>query len=234
MSDQHIHDQGKGFQVEVKGGTVYIGDIEIYPPLPPPSPTGIPSNLPQHPSQSFRGREDDWARLHAALQQTERVAITALHGMGGVGKTELALQYATAKLREGAYPGGVCWLGAREQELGIQITQYFQAQLGLSLPDGLDDLAAQVGYCWRHWREGEVLVVVDDVAYQRVEDYEAKTLPAHRPTLSGAGDDAPKPGSQLLHRAAGGVGGSGGAGGVARLGGSQPHRQPDRRRKTAL
>ncbi|MDG2616876.1 tetratricopeptide repeat protein [Thermoleptolyngbya sichuanensis XZ-Cy5] len=176
MSDQHVHDQGKGFQVEVKGGTVYIGDIEICPPLPPPSPTGIPSNLPQHPSQSFQGREDDWARLHAALQQTERVAITALHGMGGVGKTELALQYATAKLREGAYPGGVCWLGAREQELGIQITQYFQAQLGLSLPDGLDDLAAQVGYCWRHWREGEVLVVVDDVVYQRA-DYEAKIKP---------------------------------------------------------
>ncbi|HIK57409.1 MAG TPA: tetratricopeptide repeat protein, partial [Synechococcales cyanobacterium M55_K2018_004] len=177
MSDQHIHDQGQGFQVEVKGGTVYIGDNKIYPPLPPPSPTGIPSNLPQYPSPSFRGREDDWARLHAALQQTERVAITALHGMGGVGKTELALQYATAKLREGAYPGGVCWLGAREQELGMQITQYFQAQLGLSLPDGLDDLAAQVGYCWRHWREGEVLVVVDDVAYQRVEDYEAEIKP---------------------------------------------------------
>ncbi|BAU44504.1 ATP-binding protein [Leptolyngbya sp. O-77] len=181
MSDQHIHDQGKGYQVEVKGGTAYIGDNKIYQPLPPPSPTGIPSNLPQYPSKTFRGREDDWAKLHDALQQTERVAITALHGMGGVGKTELALQYATAKLREGAYPGGVCWLGAREQEIGTQITQYFQAQLGLQLPEELDDLAAQVGYCWRHWREGEVLVVVDDVAYQRVAEYE-KTIKPYLPT----------------------------------------------------
>ncbi|MBF2085795.1 tetratricopeptide repeat protein [Thermoleptolyngbya sp. C42_A2020_037] len=178
MSDQHIHDQGTGIQVEVTGGNANVAKtIIINEPLPPPPPTGIPSNLPQYPNQSFRGREDDWAKLHDALQQTERVAITALQGMGGVGKTELALQYATAKLREGAYPGGVCWLGAREQEIGTQITQYFQAQLGLTLPDGLDDLAAQVGYCWRHWREGEVLVVVDDVAYQRVAEYEAKVKP---------------------------------------------------------
>ncbi|MFQ3637406.1 MAG: tetratricopeptide repeat protein, partial [Cyanobacteriota bacterium] len=177
MSDQHIHDQGKGYQVEVKDGKAYIGDITINEPLPPPSPTGIPSNLPQHPSQTFRGREEDWAKLHEALQQTERVAITALQGMGGVGKTELALQYATAKLREGAYPGGVCWLGARAQDIGTQITQYFQAQLGLSLPEGLDDLTAQVGYCWRHWREGKVLVVVDDVAYQRVAEYDRAIKP---------------------------------------------------------
>ncbi|WP_448596349.1 tetratricopeptide repeat protein, partial [Thermoleptolyngbya sp.] len=177
MSDQYIHDQGKGYQVEVKGGKAYIGDITINEPLPPPSPTGIPSNLPQYPSQTFRGREDDWNKLHNALQQTERVAITALHGMSGVGKTELALQYATAKLREGTYPGGVCWLQAREQDIGTQITQYFQTQLGLPLPDGLDDLAAQVGYCWRHWREGEVLVVVDDVAYQRVAEYDRAIRP---------------------------------------------------------
>jgi tetratricopeptide (TPR) repeat protein len=176
MSDQHIHDQGKGYQVEVKDGKAYIGDITINEPLPPPSPTGIPSNLPQHPSLTFRGREDDWDKLHNALQQTEGVAITALQGMGGVGKTELALQYATAKLREGAYPGGVCWLRAREQEIGTQITQYFQAQLGLSLPEGLD-LTTQVGYCWGHWREGEVLVVVDDVAYQQVAEYDQAIKP---------------------------------------------------------
>ena len=53
------------------------------------------------------GREDDLARLHAALQEEGPVGIT---GQGGVGKTQLAVVYAY-KYRDD-YPDGIYWLNA--------------------------------------------------------------------------------------------------------------------------
>ena len=52
-----------------------------------------PHKLPvQNPN--FVGRRTDLTKLHDRLQETKRLAITAVSGMGGIGKTALALQYA--------------------------------------------------------------------------------------------------------------------------------------------
>ncbi|UJB73432.1 tetratricopeptide repeat protein (plasmid) [Acaryochloris sp. 'Moss Beach'] len=91
--------------------------------------------------------------------------------MGGIGKTELALQYAISQLELKHYPGGFCWLRARDQEIATQIVSFAQTKLGLTFPDGLDE-QGQVEYCWGHWREGEVLIVLDDVTeFDAVEPY---------------------------------------------------------------
>ncbi|ABW32967.1 TPR repeat domain protein (plasmid) [Acaryochloris marina MBIC11017] len=91
--------------------------------------------------------------------------------MGGIGKTELALQYAIAQLEQEQYPGGFCWLRARDQEIATQIVSFAQTKLGITLPDGLDE-KGQVDYSWGHWREGDVLVVLDDVTeFDAVEPY---------------------------------------------------------------
>lgn len=91
--------------------------------------------------------------------------------MGGIGKTELALQYAMAQLELEQYPGGFCWLRARDQEIATQIVSFAQTKLGITLPDGLDE-KGQADYCWGHWREGDVLVVLDDVTeFDAVEPY---------------------------------------------------------------
>ncbi len=81
--------------------------------------------------------------------------------MGGVGKTELALQYAQHHRQQGTYPGGLCWIQAGAAVVGTQIVSFARTQLGLQ-PDGLE-LAEQIAYCWRYWRPGNVLFVFDDV-----------------------------------------------------------------------
>ena len=54
----------------------------------------IPSNLPLSATSRFIGRQDQLTDLKNILQQQNRLAICAVAGMGGIGKTELALQYA--------------------------------------------------------------------------------------------------------------------------------------------
>ncbi|MEH2046141.1 tetratricopeptide repeat protein [Nostoc sp.] len=117
----------------------------------------------------FVGREDELQNLHQMLQENNQVVIAAIAGMGGLGKTELALQYAMAH-RE-IYKGGICWLLAKAGDVGIQIVQFARTQLDLNPPEDLD-LPAQVQYCFRLWREGDVLLVLDDVGeYQQVKPY---------------------------------------------------------------
>jgi WD40 repeat protein len=62
----------------------------------------------------FVGRSDDLKSLHAVLQKREPGGIrpTGLTGMGGIGKTQLAVEYAYR--HKGDYPGGIFWVNAAE------------------------------------------------------------------------------------------------------------------------
>ncbi|MEH2392119.1 MAG: tetratricopeptide repeat protein, partial [Nostoc sp.] len=123
----------------------------------------------------FVGREEELQNLHQLLQDNKQVAIAAIAGMGGVGKTELALQYAIQQ-RE-TYNGGLCWLLAKTGDVGIQVVQFARTQLDLKPPEDFDILA-QVQYCWRRWREGDVLLVLDDITdYEQVKPY-LQSLPS--------------------------------------------------------
>ncbi|WP_293017847.1 tetratricopeptide repeat protein [Moorena sp. SIO3I8] len=132
-------------------------------------PASIPSNLPRSGVIKFVGRGKVLETLHQQLQQTERVGICAIAGMGGIGKTELALQYAMLHKELGTYPGGICW--SEEAAVGLDIVSFAKVQLNMQLPSGLD-LEEQVAYCWRNWQEGEVLLILDDVRdYLQVKSY---------------------------------------------------------------
>ena len=126
----------------------------------------LQQNIPRSGAVKFVGREEVLEELHQQLEQNQRIAITAITGMGGLGKTELALQYAQREWEKGTYAGGVCWLGVRSGDLGIQIIRFARSQLGLKPPEDWD-LPTQIDYCWRQWPEGKVLIVLDDVvAYE--------------------------------------------------------------------
>ena len=138
----------------------------------PVFPPSIPSNLPPV-SAVFVGRDEELEGLHTQLQTGDTIAISAISGMGGIGKTELAAQYALQQRDMGTYPGGICWLKARE-DLKPQIVLFAQSELGLSIPEKLE-LAAQVKWCWRNWHKKDTLIVLDDV--QQYEDIESILLP---------------------------------------------------------
>jgi tetratricopeptide (TPR) repeat protein len=62
----------------------------------------------------FTGRDDLLAAMHAALASNAAAALTqtAVHGLGGVGKTSLAREYI--RLHAGDYSGGVWWITASD------------------------------------------------------------------------------------------------------------------------
>ncbi|MEH1831060.1 MAG: tetratricopeptide repeat protein [Nostoc sp.] len=130
----------------------------------------IHQNIPPSvPLEKFVGREAELQNLYSSLQTSGQVAIVAGAGMGGVGKTELATQYAKQYLQN--YQGGVCWLSAQGINVGIQILRFFESKFNKILPDDWE-LADRLRYCWQNWQEGEVLLVFDDV-----NDYKTQVQP---------------------------------------------------------
>ncbi len=96
--------------------------------------------------------------MEALLSQNSRVNIAAAVGMGGVGKTELAWQYA--RRRGDAFPGGVCWLRGVEP-IAPQMISFARDYLDLPVPEQTE---SPVAWCAQRWPgEGAVLMVVDDV-----------------------------------------------------------------------
>jgi tetratricopeptide (TPR) repeat protein len=76
-------------------GNTYVNEaltLRATPPAPPPH---------------FTGREDDLAKFTQLLTSGQNVAITALQGLGGIGKTALAQKLAE-RVRD-QFPGGVLW-----------------------------------------------------------------------------------------------------------------------------
>jgi tetratricopeptide (TPR) repeat protein len=105
---------------------------------PPPRPfIGVPPRI-----ASFTGRADELDRLDAILMQDKPAAVTqasvgraAVQGMGGVGKTSLAVEYAH-RFR-GLY-AGVCWCPAETRTGLLSALAGLAVTLGAATPEEAD------------------------------------------------------------------------------------------------
>jgi len=127
--DHSLHAQAEG-DVAAGGGTIekqYGGAhveraerviiVQEPPALPEPPPLLVPPVLSNLPSRSeFIGREKEMARVHEAL--ASRAFLVCIDGIGGIGKTALALEVAHACLNEKAFEG-VIWTTAKDRELTL-------------------------------------------------------------------------------------------------------------------
>ena len=165
--DGNVADDGSTSQVvkaedgsTVSGVTQVAGDYYAAPPTPAPA-TG------PAPPAYFTGRHDELDALAQALTTGDTPqAITALQGMGGIGKTALAAQLA-ARLN-GAFPGGVFWadLPASDGD-PLPVLAAWARLCGhdvSALPDPQARAQAVRGILAGRVREqGQLLVVLDDV-----------------------------------------------------------------------
>ena len=88
-------------------------------------------NVPHNRNPNFTGREEHLANLKMAMSSDKPAALTqAIHGLGGVGKTQLALEYA---YRNAAEYDIVWWV--RSEEPATLTSDYASLAKALDLPE---------------------------------------------------------------------------------------------------
>ena len=134
----------------------------------------FPSNLPFPPNAHFCGREACLAELRMRLPAS-RGGTVALTGMGGLGKTQIALEYAHAHSAD--YPGGMYWLDARSEErLLADYAAIGKQFFGLSESLGAEEAAEQTRKALGRLKK-QALVIFDNVT----EQTNLKWLPSSGP-----------------------------------------------------
>jgi tetratricopeptide (TPR) repeat protein len=136
--------------------------------------SNIPIRVPEH----FMGRETTLHDIERALGRFEgRVAITALHGLRGVGKTTLAAAYAE---RHRADYRATWWVRA-QTEAGIRADLVaLGARLGWLLGDELEDRALDaVVERLRHEGEGILLIYDNAIESRALNRYLPRGGSAH-------------------------------------------------------
>jgi hypothetical protein len=92
----------------------------------------VPGNLPA-PNPRFVGREREMEMLHKATALGQLGVITAVHGVGGLGKTAIAFQYAYAYAN--FYPGGRWYLGCANETNLASVIKRLDSDLNITLTE---------------------------------------------------------------------------------------------------
>ena len=115
----------------------------------------------------FVGRTAELTRLHQDLGAGEVVDIWSVKGMGGIGKSELALQYLYRY--QDSYPDGILWLDATSATLAEESIGFGIGALQLDIAQELPP-QQKIQAVWANWQGTDpVLVVLDNI--NTVEDF---------------------------------------------------------------
>ena len=137
---------------EVKAAQPQLSSIQNL--LPPPY-------IPYRRNELFTGREEWLTQLHDALNRDEPVAVTqAVAGLGGVGKTQLALAYCYRHLDEYDL---IQWLRADDVTTLSTALAELATRLGLARRSVTDQPALhQLALNWLHTTDKHWLLVYDN------------------------------------------------------------------------
>ncbi|MBN1814368.1 MAG: hypothetical protein JXA14_21185, partial [Anaerolineae bacterium] len=171
-----LQDLKAGHEARYAGGREPSDDIArqflfpAYSPPPPPDPDDLPepgalppgSRLPFHRNALFTGRVELMKALARALLHDgagSTLITQAVQGMGGVGKTQLAVEFAW---RYGRYFRGVHWLNAAQPDLLAAEVALCGAEMGL--PHWPEEQPEQVRLTLQVWRgDGRYLIILDNL-----------------------------------------------------------------------
>ncbi len=143
-------------------------------PVDPAAPVGFStkaiavSNITIGVPEHFMGRAEELAAIEAALQRDKRcAAVTALHGLRGVGKTVLAVAYAVEHRSEYR---ATWWVGAQTESTMRADLVALGVKLGWIEADAKEEPALNM-VMERLRREGEGILLIFDNA---VEDHKVR------------------------------------------------------------
>ena len=125
------------------GAPAFPGDLSQGTHLGPRRPGSRPRiwNVPSR-NPGFTGRDGLLVAVREALLSGDRAVVQALHGMGGVGKTQLAIEYAH---RFAGFYDLVWWVNAESTELLAEQVAALAAELGCADPEaGIEPARAAV------------------------------------------------------------------------------------------
>jgi EAL domain-containing protein (putative c-di-GMP-specific phosphodiesterase class I) len=104
----------EGLRAVVESIGTLVGDVAGRPDQGR-SPT---FNLPVRMARRLFGREEDLEQIAGLLEDGQSVKVSAsIEGLGGVGKTELALHLIDRLAAANRFPGGIFWLAAENPDL---------------------------------------------------------------------------------------------------------------------
>ncbi len=165
-----LEEQGQGLTWEYISAPAFPDPGE----LPEPGPLPPNSILPYTRNPDFTGREADLLALAETLFSQEKASIppiAAITGMGGLGKTQLAIEFA---YRYGRYfPGGVYWMRFADPNNVPSEIAATGGQRGLGLYQDSQNLTLtdQVGRVQRAWQEPVPrLLILDNCEFEMLLD----------------------------------------------------------------
>ncbi|MBD1848369.1 tetratricopeptide repeat protein [Cyanobacteria bacterium FACHB-63] len=193
--EQEIKETGAASRNKESGGEIAHPDL----------------SLPYSGAITFLGRDTLMRDLHEILNPEQRSAQVApsgdseqvvasrknrwvvLKGMGGVGKSELAAQYALQY--QSHYSSRILWISARlneaedfegstEEYIASQIIEFAKVRLNLPVSNNSqDNFAHLVQRCWDLWNVNEApnLVIFDDLTDEVFSKIVKKLMPNNRP-----------------------------------------------------
>jgi tetratricopeptide (TPR) repeat protein/transcriptional regulator with XRE-family HTH domain len=153
----------------IPAATTSPGESESAPvsspaPAAPAGEAIYDSSIPLPPPVHLVGRGDALAHLRARLRAGESVAMTALHGLPGVGKTTLAITLAHDAEMRAHFRDGILWAALGPHPDISSILSHWSLLLGVATSDssGENDSEALAVQLHRAIGTRRMLLVIDD------------------------------------------------------------------------